>query len=66
MIRLWNIEDVDEIAYMYAKRSENNLGLKIVLCENCGKQFAATAHGAGNLCVFCRLSQPSRSFARLD
>ncbi|XP_074484027.1 uncharacterized protein LOC141763485 isoform X2 [Sebastes fasciatus] len=61
-VRLWNVENMEEIPEVVEKRS-GGTGIHILKCEQCGKPFPVSRLQTSDLltqCVFCRLKSPSR------
>ncbi|XP_028392577.1 WD repeat-containing protein 88-like [Dendronephthya gigantea] len=55
-IRLWNIENLDDLPVVLEHKK--NIGLRIIECQKCKKQFSITQVDNAErkkLCVFCRL-----------
>ncbi|XP_041636461.1 WD repeat-containing protein 88-like [Cheilinus undulatus] len=62
-VRLWNIENMEEIPEVVEKRATEEAGIHILKCEECGKPFPVSRLQTSDLltqCVFCRLTSPSR------
>ncbi|CAB4000058.1 WD repeat-containing 88-like [Paramuricea clavata] len=55
-IRLWNIKNLDDLPVVLEHKK--NMGLRIIKCQKCEKQFSITQVDNAEkkkLCVFCRL-----------
>jgi WD40 repeat protein len=57
-IRMWNIENADNIPMVI--QTKKTTGLKLLTCKQCAKPFSAAQADAADevkLCVFCRLGK---------
>ncbi|XP_034535773.1 WD repeat-containing protein 88-like isoform X2 [Notolabrus celidotus] len=62
-VRLWNIENMEEIPEVVEKRAAEGAGNPILKCEECGKPFPVCRLQTSDLltqCFYCRLKEPSR------
>ncbi|KAG7239575.1 hypothetical protein INR49_028726 [Caranx melampygus] len=62
-VRLWDVENMEEIPQVIEKRTTEESGIHILKCEECGKPFPVSRLQTSELltqCVFCRLRSPSR------
>ncbi|XP_067105664.1 WD repeat-containing protein 88-like [Osmerus mordax] len=62
-VRLWNIENSEQIPEVIERRKAQGMGFHVLKCEECGKPFSLSRVETSDLitkCVFCRLKTPTR------
>lgn len=60
MVRVWNTEVETN---QYTKHKKKDLGIDMARCFKCGRLFAVNEEPTEHMqCVFCRMSNPSRTF----
>ncbi|XP_030581292.1 WD repeat-containing protein 88 isoform X2 [Archocentrus centrarchus] len=62
-LRLWDVENTEEIPEVLKKRSTEGAGIPILKCEECGKPFPVSRLLTSELitqCIICCLKSPPR------
>ncbi|CAG5116079.1 unnamed protein product [Candidula unifasciata] len=66
-LRLWNISEADQIPIVL--QNKKTVGVKVIKCSRCGKPFSMSQLESFRditVCVFCRLTNPSKSWLTIS